>query len=139
MPNHITNVLRVSGYTHLGAPEGLVDEVLAAVKSDKSPIDFERLIPMPAELKAPNQEGWYQWSVNHWGTKWNAYCAVAGKIDKRTAYFHFETAWAPPLPVLDALAAKFPKANLRLIWCDEGDDKQNRVYWEDGKRESDDE
>jgi hypothetical protein len=43
------------------------------------------------------------------------------------------------MPVLDALAAKFPKANFRLIWADEGSDSYQRIYWEDGAREKDDE
>jgi hypothetical protein len=139
MPNHITNVLRINAYKHRGAPDGLLDEVLEAIRSAGEPIDFDRLIPMPEALKAPNQEGWYQWSIDNWGTKWNAYCAVAGKTDERTAYLHFETAWSPPLPVINALAAKYPLLDMRLIWCDEGDDKQHRIYWNDGKMESDDE
>lgn len=208
MPNHITNVLRISSFAE-GTSQGLIDEILASVRGETA-FDFDKLIPRPKELdvtsgsdasnalvlhddqaatamlhwswvvaagvvditglrdllrrqyierhtKQPDfptlddfaarlranidqyaQADWYGWSIEHWGTKWNAYEVVAGKIDDREAVVHFETAWAPPLPVLDALAARFPKANLRLIWCDEGDDQQHRVYWEDGKRESED-
>lgn len=210
MPNHITNVLEINAYKHRGAPEGLIDQILDAVKGEK-PFDFNRLIPRPADLditagsvqdsalaldddskamsmlhwqwvvnagvrditelrallrkqyaerteKEPGcptlddfairirsnidkhgHSDWYNWSCDHWGTKWNAYSAIAGKVDDTTAVVHFETAWAPPMPVLDALAAKFPQADFRLIWCDEGDDRYHRVYWEEGKRESDDE
>lgn len=207
MPNHITNVLEINAYKHRGAPEGLVDQILEAVRSDERPFDFSRLIPRPADLditsgsvsegalaldddrkamemmhwswvanegikdiaglraflrkqyaerkeKEPGCEtlddlaarirsnldkyghtDWYGWSCEKWGTKWNAYSAIAGKVDDTEAIIHFESAWAPPMPVLDALAAKFPQANFRLIWCDEGDDRQHRVYWEDGKRD----
>lgn len=136
MPNHVTNVLRVTGYEHLNAPDGLADEVLAALRGEQGPVDFDRIIPMPKE----QEENWYDWSIQNWGTKWNAYSAIAGKpYDERNeALFHFETAWAPPLPVIDALAAKFPQAHIRLIWADEGDDYQHRVWWSDGKRETDD-
>lgn len=209
MPNHITNVLRINAYKHRGAPEGLIDEVLSAIRTEGRPFDFNRIIPMPEELnvtsgstgssaqalsddgaatsmlhwpwvreagvtdlaglrdllrkryterkdKEPGCEtlddfaarlrsnvekhghtDWYGWSVDNWGTKWNAYSAIAGKVDDQEAWLHFETAWSSPTPVLDALAAKFPKINMRLIWCDEGDDQQHRVYWEDGKRDAD--
>lgn len=134
MPNHITNVLRVTGYQHRGAPAGLADEVLDLLRGPDSPVDFNRLIPMPEGYD--KDQRWYDWSIANWGTKWNAYQAFVGKTDANEVMFHFETAWAPPLPVIDAIAAKFPKANIRLIWCDEGDDHQHRVYWEDGKREA---
>ncbi len=207
MPNHIQNVLRISAYEFKGCPPTLIDEILAAIKSEQLPMDFGRIIPMPEGLNIESgsradcaralfddaeaqkigsypwasqcrtlgeirellrtkylqspQEGfprlddlsarirenldkygaqtWYDWSIEHWGTKWNAYSAVAGKLDDQAAVVCFETAWSPPMPVLDALAAKFPTADIRLIWCDEGDDRQHRVYWADGKRDANDE
>ena len=209
MPNHITNVLRISAYSFEDAPVGYIDDILAAVRSDESPFDFERLVPMPPELKITsgsvtsnaialvsdheakamlsypwvadagvrtiaalrtwlrtryidhpepgyatlddflkrvleNKEkhgatDWYQWCIKHWGTKWNAYSVVAGKTDDREATIHFETAWSPPLPVLDELSKLYPKADLRLLWCDEGDDKQHRAYWSHGKRDDEEE
>lgn len=155
MPNHITNVLRINVYKHEGHDPALVDEILDAIKGADSPIDFNRLIPMPPELEIDSNgkadeahlaniakhghPDWYTWSIEKWGTKWNAYSAIAGKCRDGEGWLHFETAWSPPLPVLDALAAKFPQSRMRLIWCDEGDDRQNRVYWGEGKRESDDE
>jgi len=205
MPNHITNILRVNAYEHMGAKHEALDELLSLMKSEESDFDFERVIPMPPELKVtsgsvtsnaralfddneaasiltyPWANGcktiaklrtllrtqylehpepgfptlddfaervksnlakhgsldWYNWSCAHWGTKWNAYSVVCGKARDGEAVIHFETAWAPPLPVLDALAAKFPSLCFRLIWCDEGNDRQHRVYWEGGKREED--
>lgn len=135
MPNHITNILRISAFKHNGAPEGLAAQVLAALKSEHLPVDFSRIIPMPKD----QEDNWYQWSIQNWGTKWNAYMGVTGLIEDTYAIAHFETAWSPPLPVIDKLAEMFPKAHLRLIWCDEGDRKQHRIWWADGKREQDDE
>lgn len=82
---------------------------------------------------------WYGWREARWGTKWNAYCCIAGKVDDQEAFVHFETAWAPPLPVLDELAIRYPAADLRLIWADEGSDRYHRVYWSEGRRERDEE
>lgn len=57
---------------------------------------------------------WYNWNVKHWGTKWNAYSVaeVEGGI-------RFDTAWAVPVPILNALAAKFPDAEISLEYADE--------------------
>jgi len=206
MPNHITNVLRITAFEHRGAAISLVDEALAAIKG-ATPFDFNRILPMPEDLNIvsggqatdaivlisdheaktmlsypwtrearitsvdglrehlrkryaqrpldgfqtlddlaariiSNREkygtaDWYEWCTRKWGTKWNAYSVTASKTDDHEAVVHFETAWAPPMPVLDELARRFPALNFRLMWCDEGDDLQHRVYWEAGKREFD--
>ena len=45
---------------------------------------------------------WYDWCVEHWGTKWNAYDVEQG-INNNTLVYHFTTAWAEPRPVIRAL------------------------------------
>ena len=42
---------------------------------------------------------WYEWACENWGTKWNAMDASWGND-----HVSFETAWAPPIPVLEDLA-----------------------------------
>ena len=66
-------------------------------------------------LKETGYPSWYEWAIEHWGTKWNAYCV------KRVAptQIIFQTAWSPPLPVLRALAQRHPGEILRLRWADE--------------------
>ena len=60
---------------------------------------------------------WYDWRVRHWGTKWNCYeCEDEG--DRRIAFL---TAWAPPDPVFDALARRYPKVAFSCYSVDEGD------------------
>jgi hypothetical protein len=45
MPNHITNKLTVTG------PKERVAEFFSDIKGEKEDFDFNRLIPMPEELK----------------------------------------------------------------------------------------
>ena len=97
MPNYCECDLYVSG------PNDRLEEFLRAVAGEKSPFDFDRLIPYPEEFreldrlaeewgkKAPEErtdpcpkdgynQGGYEWCVEHWGTKWNA-CGVRVEVD----------------------------------------------------------
>lgn len=60
---------------------------------------------------------WYDWRVQHWGTKWNCYeCEEEG--DRRISFL---TAWASPDPVFDELARRYPKVAFSCYSVDEGD------------------
>ena len=80
MPNHVTNIVRVSG-----DPEK-VKAMFEDIKDDKiglGSIDFNKVIPMPehifrgnlgmAEREKYGKDNWYDWSISNWGTKWNSY------------------------------------------------------------------
>lgn len=71
-------------------------------------------------------ESWYDWRVAHWGTKWNSYEGEE-EGDRRIAFL---TAWAPPVPIFDKLAEKYPKITFQTYSVDEGDDSTvwNYVY-----------
>lgn len=58
---------------------------------------------------------WYEWSVEHWGTKWNAYDFDYDK--DKTIYFN--TAWSAPHNILQALSEKYPEVQLEHSWADE--------------------
>lgn len=58
---------------------------------------------------------WYDWRVENWGTKWNAY--ENEQIDEDT--IKFETAWSSPEPVIAKLAKMYPDAVIEHWWADE--------------------
>ena len=75
-------------------------------------LDFDKIIPMPDNIfrgplgmedreKYPGDLNWYDWSVDHWGTKWNA---SEGLIDRTTHTLRFQTAWSYAAPALWELA-----------------------------------
>jgi hypothetical protein len=65
-------------------------------------------------------DNWYSWSIENWGTKWNASEPfVATLCDDRITYT-FNTAWSPPIPVIAALAEKFPKLKFSLKYYERG-------------------
>jgi Api92-like protein with ferredoxin domain len=85
------------------------------------------------EYDAPT---WYEWRNENWGTKWNT---TNGSVKAASGVvFSFETAWAPPTPVISALAARFPLLNFSLVWRDEYDNWKEKFYeyWAEGKKVS---
>lgn len=84
---------------------------------------------------------WYDWSNVNWGTKWNAcntyYDENSGDI------VEFDTAWCPPMPVIEKIFEDNPSKEIRFTWYDEDytghyelfHDKNNEIhentYWVD--------
>lgn len=113
MPNHVTNNIRIS-VRDMG-----LKEFLAKIKGECDVIDFQTIIPPPdhpaykaegltaEDRKANPDTNWYDWNVEHWGTKWNAYSQSLESQwdggDCCEVEIRFDTAWAPPLPVIEAL------------------------------------
>lgn len=60
---------------------------------------------------------WFEWCVENWGTKWNAYSQDDSRNTSDTIFF--QTAWSAPIPVLVALSKKFPTVNFVFAYADE--------------------
>jgi hypothetical protein len=65
-------------------------------------------------LKECGYESFYEWCVDHWGTKWN--CCSPFISDSGMG---FTTAWSPPVKVIAELARKTNR-DLRLTYIEEG-------------------
>jgi hypothetical protein len=63
--------------------------------------------------------GGYGWCCAAWGTKWNAY-EVARRDYDGWVCVTFQTAWAPPRPVIVALATRFPTVTFQLEYFEHG-------------------
>lgn len=68
-------------------------------------------------IKQYGAKTWYDWAINNWGTKWNAY----SQNDSRTVgnVIYFQTTWAAPVPVIEKLSGIFPIVTLILDYADE--------------------
>jgi hypothetical protein len=120
MPNHIRNLLSISG------EKELVTKSFEEIKGEKNEvIDFNKIIPMPEwVINAPNEgmfPDWYVWSNDNWGTKWNAYGQDNPVNQSRgnSDPIRFSTAWSTPYPVMVALSAKYPDLTIRVDYADE--------------------
>ena len=125
MPNHVTNILVVSGD---GAQK---QGMFEAIKNDEiglGSLDFNKVIPMPENIFRGNlgqeerakygENNWYDWSIANWGTKWNSY----GYDDHAPQEFDgstitFQTAWSFAHPIIAALAGKYPDLDFAVKWA----------------------
>jgi hypothetical protein len=63
--------------------------------------------------------GGIEWRHDNWGTKWNAYDVARRDYDGRICVT-FQTAWAPPTPIIVALAKRFPTVTISLEYFERG-------------------
>lgn len=107
MPNWIRTKL------HFNVSDEAFDKIVENYCTDGC-LDFDKVIPMPLNVyreplsmedrrKYPGDLNWYDWSCNHWGTKWNA---SAGEVNEMDHSLIFSTAWAYAEPVVSELARK---------------------------------
>ncbi len=57
-----------------------------------------------AALKEIGYPDWYDWSVHHWGTKWNAFRSSLSQGDSGSVEVHFETAKSVTLGSIHGMA-----------------------------------
>lgn len=84
------------------------------------PATYEELTP-EKELERIEQYDaidWYDWSVKHWGTKWDV---PSHKVEQVAAHhLVFDTAWAPPEKWLLKVSQDYPLVRFTLAFCEGG-------------------
>lgn len=85
--------------------------------------DAENLLEMGRQysenLEKYGHATWYEWCIDNWGTKWNAYDfdVVSPKNDVNGMIFH--TAWSAAIPILEKLSTMYPDVPFNLEFADE--------------------
>ncbi len=62
---------------------------------------------------------WYEWSINNWGTKWNAYGYDENADYSGNENLWFQTAWSAPHPILQKLSEMYSDITFEHEWADE--------------------
>ena len=57
---------------------------------------------------------WYDWRLQNWDTKWDAYDVVVTDDDPDQLEVEFNTAWSPPEAICSALREQYP--DLAISW-----------------------
>jgi hypothetical protein len=142
MPNYCNNVVEIQGPQHI--LKTLVDHKLDFQKihpyppelditagregADDSPEQRALVAAEESNLEKHGYKNWYDWCVANWGTKWNAggdndamqvdYDEDVG--NQGIALFQFDTAWAPPLGVLEKLMETHPELSIECRYHEPG-------------------
>ena len=82
------------------------------LKSKDNDFDFNNIVPMPkniyrgslgtVEEEKYGKNNWYHWSIDNWGTKWNA-VDTRVELNDGSLYYTFDTAWDCPREIVNAL------------------------------------
>lgn len=112
MPNWCSNQLTVTG------PEPDLNNLQREVQGKDSDLDFEMILPTPRKLLQQG-EGWYDWRIANWGTKWEVE-ARRERISPQQIDYHFDSAWSPPCSIVEALGANFPSLSFSLSYNEPG-------------------
>jgi hypothetical protein len=91
MPNWCDNSMRVSH-----SDKSKVDALEAVLQSDDKGV-FQHLLPMPES----EQDNWYDWNINNWGTKWECSIIDWERCDDNSIWISFESAWSPPIALYE--------------------------------------
>lgn len=84
------------------------------VQTDQQPLSFETIAPTPEELL---KEGWYEWRIDNWGTKWDAEFEDVTeplRVRRTRAIYVFLTVFRPPVVWIERASEAFPALTLRL-------------------------
>ena len=76
-----------------------------------------------ANKKELGYSDWYMWSVDHWGTKWDAKDVEYFADNENEVCVIFQTAWSMPAKWADAVLndPRYASLHIELSWTDEGD------------------
>lgn len=147
MPNWCYNELVVTGEP---------DEVQKFVdfsRTENYILDFNKAIPYPEQYKKLDAEyrrleaegvswdklpkdgynsGGYEWCIVNWGTKWNS---VETNVDvgNGQAWFTFDTAWSPSIPVTAKFSEMFPNLTFDHHYEESGMDFSGYMIYKGGK------
>jgi hypothetical protein len=142
MPNWCQN--RVSFYSE---DTSALEKLLNIFQSDEP---FNSIVPSPDWKTTPNDKGdlpvkremknpdgrvvyttydfpdgqnddrWYDWNIQNWGTKWEVSDVECDHWDGNSFECEFETAWSPPEGIFYALRQLFPDVDVTWFYDEPG-------------------
>lgn len=149
MPNWCENRLTISGQE-----QGL-DIFIEFAKGKDSELSANTFIPYPKEFAEMDRvardymkehpddwagrpkdgfnHGGYEWCCENWGTKWDFGESMADRINPNTLMYCFDTAWSPPVPVIEAMGKMFPDLSFKLEYWEPGCGFQGKFIVQGGR------
>lgn len=85
-----------------------------AMKKKELTETLENYIKGFFNIKRYGERDWYDWSIENWGTKWNA-----GDTVVYSDFIEFQTAWSTPIPVFVELSKRLKDITITVDYADE--------------------
>lgn len=134
MPNWNNNDITIDG------PKDKIAALWAAATAGEDTGLLDAMVPMPRELL--EGDGWYDWAVNNWGTKWDISLEGLQFIDNEdgtaTITGYADSAWSPPLEAFQTYASANEDVYLEVKYFEPGmsfvgvwSSVAGDAYWED--------
>ena len=144
MPNHCFNKVSIYGSGND------TDETRAQIAKIKGIFEdeaiFTHFIPEPDWANTPNKDGelptqpasdnpfhmpffksteraddrWYDWRLQNWDTKWDAYEVSIDDDDPDQLEVSFQTAWCPPDAICHAMREQYPDLSVSWFYDEPG-------------------
>ena len=146
MPNWCENRVRISDD---GENSEQFDKLVKLLDGDNP---FNTIYPRPDFTKIPNSKGelpkkeeiknsdgevvaetfnfpdgknddrWYHWCIDNWGTKWDMCDKCTADIDEESGYaeFGFNTAWGPASGIYEKITEDFPDVGISWFYDEPG-------------------
>lgn len=133
MPNWCENTVSIFG------SKEVVESVMEFVKPNSSDISVDNdeptamslqsIFPIDPELLNSDAftaegNGWYDWRIANWGTKWDIQANVSilseYRDDVYLVDYTFDSAWAPPTEAMIVLSKTFPEIVIHLSYDEPG-------------------
>ena len=78
---------------------------------------FKRLVFKSTDR---TDDRWYDWRLQNWDTKWDAYDVVVTDDDPDCTEIEFNTAWSPPEAICSALREQYPDLSISWFYDEPG-------------------
>jgi len=126
MPNFCSNTLEISNLSQKSF-EKLIEQHTKQEGQEERTLVFDSIIPVPKKDNGEPFDDWYNFRINNWGTKWepNTYSFEASYDDNDRflgGYISIamDTAWTPPLGIIQKLSEMFPEAKFEIKYVEPG-------------------
>ena len=67
-----------------------------------------------------HDDRWYDWRIQNWDTKWDAYDVVVTDDDPESVEIEFNTAWSPPEAICSAIREQYPDVSVSWFYDEPG-------------------
>ena len=122
MPNWCENRVTISG------PNSVIEDIKTVLASENAGL-LAHMVPEP---KYEDDQAWYNWRIDNWGTKWEICDPYIQDYSDTTVTVTFQTAWGPPTEAFRTWAEQQQDVEFELDYFEPGCAFVGKAVYESG-------